>query len=192
MGLAVIGASVAIAAIVLVNIAIGSASATHSYWVVTSEGISLDEVIRAFNNETLRNELDISDITVFVKSGGIKSDGQNQDVLRVNLPVKTPGADRDVSFQYFVDIQNDLTGSNSFHCGDIRFHVFLNGKESYTSEWMGFEDRHPSLPLNTQQITIHRVQGNLNEITLIPEGRLGGCNPGYLQSWGGTVVLSGQ
>lgn len=192
IGLAIGLISVAIIA----GIAVGyfdfrGAFATTSYPVTTSRGISLDSAIAAFGNEASRDQLGLKDITVFDKSGGTSDGGQRQAVLTVDLPVRVATNEDEISFQYFVDTRSDMNGDNAFHCADIRLHVYVDTKKVYVSNWMGYDDRAPQLPLKTDKITIHNVPTGLKDIRLVPEGRLGGCNSGFLQSWGGTTVLFG-
>ena len=183
-----------LALIILAGGAVGSIDfrtvvATSTFAVSSSPGISLSDAIAAFGSENIREDLELQSITVFNKSGGSMDSGQKQQVLRVDLPVKVPRDGDDVNFQYFVDRKNDLNGQTAFHCGDIRVHVYLDTKKVFVSGWMGYDDRNPQLPLKTSKITIHDVPDGLHYVGLIPEARTGGCNSGFIQSWGGTVVL---
>ncbi len=183
-----IGAAILVGGIVT-GIEFLSASATSSYDITTGRGISLENAIIAFSNEEMKNRLGLKNIMVFSKSGGSSEGGQMQQILRVDHPVKLEVTESDVSFQYFVNIREDLDGERTFHCGDIRLHVFLDYKKVHITKWLGYEDRSPHLPLKTDKITIHDVPAGWHDIGLIPEARPGGCNSGYIQSWGGTGVL---
>lgn len=163
--------------------------ATTAFVVSSGPGISLADATSAFGSENVRDDLRLQSITVFDKSGGRADDGQKQQVLRVDLPVRIARDGNDVAFQYFVDVRNDLNGQKAFHCGDTRIHVYLDTKKVFVSGWMGYDDRNPQLPLKTSKITIHDVPGGLHYVGLIPEARTGGCNSGFIQSWGGTAVF---
>jgi len=185
---------VAIGAATIIVAAFGSvdylsASGARGHDVTISGGIALDDAIDAFGNENLKNQFGINDILVFSKSGGAAADGQMQHVLRVDLPFQSNSAHDDVGLQYFVNVRNDLDGANIFHCSDIRLHVFLDHRKVITTEWLGYDDRDPSLPKHTDIITIHDVRPGSHHISLLPESRTGGCNSGFLQSWGGTAIL---
>lgn len=190
--------SIFVAACLAVGVLAGSAVgiipfhtvvATTAFAVSSSPGISLADATAAFGSENTREDLELQSITVFNKSGGMADGGQKQQVLRVDFPVKVARDKDDVTFQYFIDVKNDLNGQKAFHCGDIRIHVYLDTKKVFVSGWMGYDDRNPQLPLKTSKITIHDVPDGLHYVGLIPEARTGGCNSGFIQSWGGTAVL---
>jgi hypothetical protein len=166
-----------------------SAFATTTYIVTTSSGISLNEAIDAFNNEDIKDRLGLDNIQIFSKSGGSSAGGQRQAVLRVDLPEKITSTGDSISFQYFVDTKNDMNGEMISHCGDVRLHEYLDARKVYVSKWLGYDGRTPDLPLKTEKITVHEVPTGWHDIGLIPEARSGGCNSGFIQSWGGTAVV---
>jgi hypothetical protein len=88
-----------------------------------------------------------------------------------------------------VDVKNDMNMQTAAHCGDVRLHIYLDSKEVFVSSWLGYDGRNPTIPLDTAMITLHDVPIGVHEIGFIPEARPGGCNPGFIQSWGGTAVL---
>jgi len=61
-------------------------------------------------------------------------------------------------------------------------------RRSLFSGWLGNDDRDVRIPLKTNKIIIHDIPAGLHNVGLIPEGRTGGCNSGFIQSWGGTAV----
>lgn len=157
--------------------------------VTTSPGLTLEEVIDAFLSPAVRDVKGTQNIMIFTKSGGFIEDGQKQRNLKFDLPVTVKERKDDVSFQYFVEVKNDMTPEIA-HCSDIRMHVYLDNKYQYTTGWMGYDGRSPSLPLQTDMITIEDVKKGNHDIGLKPEGRTSGCNTeGYVFSWGGTVVV---
>lgn len=157
--------------------------------VSTSPGLTLSEVIAAFGDATTREAKGLQNILTFTKAGGSPEAGQMTPNLRVDVPVKATPSQRQVSFQYFVEVGNDLTPSIK-HCSDVRLHVFLDKKEVMVTDWFGYDGRSPSLPLQTDKITISKVSPGTHELGLIPEGRISGCNDeGYVLSWGGTVAV---
>lgn len=171
------------------SIHLDSANASGNYVVTTSEGITRDEAVKAFFSEAAKNKLDLRSVLVFVKSGGSESAGQKPQVLRMDMPVKAAEGE-DLSFQYFVDVSDDATPYPLAHCADVRLHVYLGGAKVHTTPWMGYENRNPSLPMQTEKITIHDVPAGWRDIGLIAETRGGGCNTnGYLFAWGGTAVV---
>jgi hypothetical protein len=185
--IAIVGASF-LAGILCWNLGLANVLSKDESVVTVNQGISLDDAISAFADEGIKNSLGIKSILVFSKSGGIQDDGQKQGVLRVDLPVVV-SANGGVSFQYFVDVRNDLNKQTAIHCGDVRLHVFVDTEEVFVSSWLGYDDRVPEIPLDTGMITIHDFPSGLHKLGLIPEARSGGCNPGYIQSWGGTAIL---
>jgi hypothetical protein len=182
LGIAVLGGAL------LGSVDLGTAYGAGGFVVTTSPGITQKQATEAFPNETTQKNLDLRNIFVFTKSGGSQSLGQKPQVLRVDMPVKAT-AGEDISFQYFVDVSNDVTAYPIAHCGDVRLHIYLDGVKIYTTGWMGYETRSPKLPLQTDKITIHDVSAGWKDIGFVPEGRSGGCNVGYVRSWGGTGVI---
>ena len=175
--------------LLLVDAASPATSANSQSRVSTSEGLTLPEVIAAFKNHETREEKGLQNVLVAEKSGGSPETEQFTPNLRVDVPVKVSFEQKQVSFQYFVDVRNDLTGSTTLHCTDIRIHVYLDRKEVFVTDWLGYEDRSPALPLQTDKITIEKVSPGIHEIGLIPEGRIGGCNTAFLLAWGGTIAV---
>jgi hypothetical protein len=157
--------------------------------VTIGSGITLRSAVDAFSDERIREEADLSSVNVFSKSGGRINAGQMQQVLKVDLPINVTNSGDDVSFQYFVEVKDDMNGLAAVHCGDIRLHVYLDSRNVYVTKWLGYDDRYPVLPLDTGRITIHDISAGLHDIGLVPEARAGGCNAGFIQSWGGTSVV---
>lgn len=182
-----VGAGVTVA---IVALAATFLSGSKTLMVTTSSGLPLEEVLEAFSQENIRNSKGIKNIEYFTKSGGSSFLGERQPDLRVDLPVNITKVKKEVSFQYFVDARNDFTPTTVSHCSDVRLHVYLDEKSVHMTPWMGYADRGPAIPLQTEKITLHDVPVGLHDIGLVPEGRLGGCDTqGFVLSWGGTAVI---
>ena len=166
-----------------------AAMSAGAFDVTTSKGLTLTQVIKAFLDPAARDKLGTKNIMLFTKSGGFVEDGNKQRNLKVDLPVRVLEQGGDVSFQYFVEIKDDLTPKIA-HCSDVRLHVFLDGEKVLTTQWMGYDGRSPALPLQTNKITLHDVEKGGHDLVLVPEGRISGCNnEGFLFSWGGIAVI---
>ncbi|MEO9321553.1 MAG: hypothetical protein ABI361_12880 [Nitrososphaera sp.] len=148
------------------------------------------------NIESLRS-LGIAQETSFFRGDGLAADGQVQPNLRLDTVVQaggqgnevlSAGPSQSIRFTYYVDVRNDLT-PDAFHCSDTRVQILVDGKEVALSHWLGYEGRNPALPLDTGIVTIGNVTSGTHLLTLIPEGRLVGCDTDYLRSWGGTLVI---
>jgi hypothetical protein len=69
------------------------------------------------------------------------------------------------------------------HCSDVRMHFLVDGVERALSGFLtpgqssGFFDVGP-------------VSAGAHTVTLQAEGRVGGCNTGALQGWGGTSMIT--
>src|SRR5437867_5194140 len=111
--------------LLLVDAASPATGANSQSRVSTSEGLTLPEVIAAFKNHETREENGLQNVLVAEKSGGSPRTEQFTPNLRVDVPVKVSSEQKQVSFQYFVDVRNDLTGSTTSHCSDMRIHVYL-------------------------------------------------------------------
>lgn len=185
-----IGAGVTVAIVALAATFQSGSNTPMVTMVTTSPGLPLEEVLEAFSQENIRNSKGIKNVEYFTKSGGSSFLGERQPNLRVDLPINVTKAKEEVSFQYFVDAKNDLTPTTASHCSDLRLHVYLDEKPVHMTPWMGYADREPAIPLQTEKITLHDIPVGLHDIGLVPEGRLGGCNTqGFVLSWGGTSVI---
>lgn len=167
-----------------------AAASNIKYDITKSSGLTSHEVKEAFFSPSVRDEMGAQNIMIFSKSGGNLEDGNKQRNLLVDMPVTITEKVGDISFQYFVDVRDDLTPA-MFHCSDIRLHVYLDDKYQYTTEWLGYDDRYPRpLPLQTEILTLNDVKGGKHDVSIKPEGRVGGCNvDGFLFSWGGTIAI---
>lgn len=111
------------------------------------------------------------------EEGGRPSDGWIQRTLDEKTVIKS-NSDGTIKFQYFVPKD---------HCGDVKVHVVLDGKEASQTRWMGNYQNNPNIPL-TSGIIAFNLEPNKNySIAFYPEGRPGGCGDGYVYSWFGTV-----
>ena len=171
---------------------LNEASAATSKKVKISNGITLDEMKYAYlNGPIAMDEVGLQSVNVFTKAGGVPADELEQPNLKFDFAASTigTGSDRKISFQYFVDVANDITPSPIQHCADLKLHILVDGKRVYTTDWMGYDDRSPALPLTTDKISISKVSAGDHMVTLIPEG-IGGCIVGnFVFSWGGTAVV---
>ena len=169
---------------------VSTVNAVPASRISLSQGLTLPEVIAAIGDQATREEKGLKNILVFTKSGGSLEIGNLQPNLRVDIPVNIDHDKKDVSFQYFVETKDDLTGSLICHCSDVRLHVYIDRNEVYVTDWLGYQDRDPALNLLTDKITISKVSPSDHSIGLIPEGRISGCNTqGYVLSWGGTAAI---
>jgi hypothetical protein len=74
-------------------------------------------------------------------------------------------------------------------CSDIRVHYSVDGVPKGTTDWLGYVDRIPNLPLSTDIISIDSLASGEHTLTLRPEGRVSGCNTAGIAAWGGTIQL---
>ncbi len=116
--------------------------------VIIVQGLTLSEVIAASGDESTRESKGLRNILVFLKSGGSVDIGNFNPNLRVDTPVEA-NSEEQISFQYFADVKNDITGSSSFHCSDVRLHIYIDDSKVYVTDWMGYDGRSPELPLQT-------------------------------------------
>src|SRR5437867_9205269 len=171
--LSVLGAAVLVLRILF---SVSTVNAVPASRISLSQGLTLPDVIAAFGDQATREEKGLKNILLFTKSGGSLEIGNFQPNLRVDIPVNIDHHKKEVSFQYFVETKDDLTGSVIFHCSDVRLHVYIDRKEVYVTDWLGYQDRDPALNVQTEKITINKVSPSDHTIGLIPEGILGGCN----------------
>lgn len=93
-----------------------------------------------------------------------------------------------IGFQYFAYVNDGSTIGSQ--CSDIRVHFYIDGLLQGSSEWVGYEGRNIPLPLNTGVIALENLSpGAQHTLTLVPEGRVGGCNVGWINAWGGFIVV---
>lgn len=116
----------------------------------------------------------------FTKSGGISGKGQMQPVLVCEFNEVSPDAARVIRFQYHAWDK---------HCSDIRLHIYLDGVDVGTTEWLGYPGRDPELSMKTEIISIENVLVRNHILTFQPQGREGGCNHGYISDWGGEMYF---
>lgn len=90
--------------------------------------------------------------------------------------------------QHFVNVGNDTIPGRA--CSDIRLHILIDSLEVHVTDWLGYEGRIPSLPLDTGCLDFSPVAIGQHTLTLSPEGRVGGCNHGTLLNWGGTLWVT--
>ncbi|HEY3840039.1 MAG TPA: hypothetical protein VGL72_25885 [Bryobacteraceae bacterium] len=77
----------------------------------------------------------------------------------------------------------EYTSSSPYACSNLRVHIFLDGVMKFLSD---------SLPPggDTGPINLDIVGAGTHTVGVQGEGELGGCNPGNLSSWSGTLSVS--
>lgn len=113
------------------------------------------------------------------KSGGVTEGGQIQEKIADIVEVY-PDSSGMIRFRY---------EPTRKHCSDHRLHLFLDDISIGTTDWFGYDGRDPQLSLQTEILTIDNVSSGPHQLKLQPEGREGGCNKGYVESWSGTLYL---
>lgn len=113
------------------------------------------------------------------KSGGLPNGGQIQEKLAETIEVM-PDEYGIIQFRYLSLKQN---------CSDFRIHIKLDGNELDVTDWLGYPSREPFLELDSDVITITNVTSGPHKLTLQPEGRIGGCNKGFVEAWEGKLEL---
>jgi hypothetical protein len=76
--------------------------------------------------------------------------------------------------------------ANPNHCSDIIAHVFVSGPGYNGEEW-GSNIVHPGQSDGGYEIPVH--DAGLHQIGVQAEGIEGGCNIGFLDSWGGMLRI---
>lgn len=114
------------------------------------------------------------------KSGGIPQGGQFQINLAAQFELEVES--QTLFFEYFVPVSIEP------HCSDVKLHIFLDDIKLGETDWLGYKDRQDGLPLKTGVIAIENISPGKRMLKLIPEGRKGGCNEGYIAAWGGTII----
>ena len=117
------------------------------------------------------------------KTGGT---GQRSSQIREQIPVSV-GSTGKVIFQYNVPVPGIPPGGK--HCSDVRMHFLWDGQEVAVSDWLGYPERSPALPLKSSLYLLTAQHSGQHILTLQPEGRSGGCNSGNLYAWDGTLLI---
>ncbi len=81
-----------------------------------------------------------------------------------------------------------VVGNNG--CSSIRVTPYLNGKALPTSEFLGWSGSNTGRNLITRSYNLGRLRKGKYLFQLAAEGIVGGCNIGYLGSWGGTYIFA--
>ncbi|MGI0062852.1 MAG: hypothetical protein ACREBA_10425, partial [Nitrosotalea sp.] len=115
----------------------------------------------------------------FQKTGGVPNEGQIQKILEETIEVHADS----------VGILQFKFVSSRKQCSDFRLHLTVDQTTVGTTEWMGYPGRAPSLPLDTEIITIRGLKPGPHVLKLQPEGREGGCNEGHIQTWEGILHM---
>ena len=88
------------------------------------------------------------------------------------MTVVKSNPDGTIKFQYFVPQD---------HCGDVKVHVTLDGREVSQTRWMGNYQNNANIPLNSGIIQLNVEPDTNHSIAFYPEGRSGGCaTAGYV------------
>jgi hypothetical protein len=120
-----------------------------------------------------------SKVHKFQKTGGIPDQGQMQKVLSESLEINADSSGM-VQFKFV---------SSKHQCSDLRIHLSIDDLDLGPTEWIGYPGRNPPLILDTDITTITKLSPGKHILTLQPEGRPGGCNQGYIQTWEGEIHL---
>ena len=113
----------------------------------------------------------------------IKTDqGQMPKELTVSITVDVDeNGESTLSYEVFVNKKSKIP------CSDHRIHIQIDGKPIYTTEWFGYVDRADPLPFETDLIKLKNLTIGKQELTIQPEGRVGGCNQGFLAAYKGFI-----
>ena len=113
----------------------------------------------------------------------------------IALACSTTGQLCDPPYSVTVQAQTQLGidfAISGLHCGPIRQHVLLDGKEVLTTGWLGWAGApapFAALPLETGILDLGPVSAGAHTLGLRAEGEVGGCNHGGFDSWGGTLKV---
>jgi len=120
----------------------------------------------------------IGEIVQHVSVSGCAHDATSQFCeLAYSVPVGTADL---LEVQYTVP---------SEHCSSVRVHCFLDGARVYTSPFLGWVDGPVLGGLTTGFINLGPVAPGGHLVEIRAEGQVGGCNNGWLGSWGGELRL---
>jgi hypothetical protein len=113
------------------------------------------------------------------EEGGNPSDGLYQPNLAAETTIMSDENGK-IIFRYFVPTS---------HSCDLKLHIFLDGKETEVTGWLGNYQHTSSLPLKSGVIElVDNVDPNTDySISFYPESREGGCIVDYIPSWFGKV-----
>jgi hypothetical protein len=91
----------------------------------------------------------------------------------------SPQLDEEVDFETAGDLRMNFLFTNKA-CSELRLSIFLDGK---LLKQTGFFDE------KTGILDLGPVSSGKHTLKLSPKGRVGGCNTGHLESWGGTLIF---
>ncbi len=77
------------------------------------------------------------------------------------------------------------------HCSSARVKLYVDGVLVYVSGYLGWNGApapFSALPLSTGIINLGPVAPGTHTVGITAEGQVGGCNVGYIASWGGTLT----
>jgi hypothetical protein len=94
----------------------------------------------------------------------------------------SPQIDYNLDIETLGVLKVEFTALNRL-CSDMRLHILLDGVEWETSNYFGMDSK------TTGVLDLGTVSSGRHTLKFQPEGRLGGCNTGYLESWGGSLVV---
>ena len=147
-------------------------------------GSVIDEVLAAIMGlDTRVSELESSPHMVktvkFNRLDGSVSQGQLPTTLDYSTAANA-NSDGNLTFQF---VGTDLI------CSDIRVHYSVDGVNKGVTEWLGYTNRIPNLPMSTEIISIDSLSPGEHTLTLRPESRVGGCNTAGIATWAGSIQL---
>lgn len=124
----------------------------------------------------------------FEISGGKHEDGQISKNLTKRLTV-VANEDGTAYIEYDVGV-NMGPKKNKTACSDVKLHIYAGENEIYTSDWLGYPNRPDNeLPLSTGIVKLDGLEPGKCELQIVPEGREGGCNDGFIGNWNGVVSV---
>lgn len=114
----------------------------------------------------------------------------------IQIPTRccgTPNAQRSSQIDFSINISTSRVLTlqyfvGSLHCSSIRLHIMLDGIEVALTDWLGYSGDPNRHPMSSERIDLSPISGK-HVVTLSPEGKVGGCNIGTLESWQGIVKM---
>lgn len=109
----------------------------------------------------------------------------------INRCCGTPGTQRSSQLDFRVNLTTHGVlrmqyNVPAIHCSDIRLHILVDDQEVRVTEFIG----PVSGTMTTGSLDLGPVASGAHSLTLSPEGRIGGCNTGWLYNWFGTLIVN--
>jgi len=108
----------------------------------------------------------------------------------INRCCGTPGTQRSSQLDFRINLTTHGVlrmqyNVPAIHCSDIRLHILVDDQEVRVTEFIG----PVSGTMTTGSLDLGPVASGAHSLTLSPEGRIGGCNTGWLYNWFGTLIV---